>query len=136
MVPSSGYLAAVRGNYVLVTRSSGLTSGPIFSYTINVGGQSSTAVVSFSPATNPVVGVTPGNIGILSMEQDANLPGMFKIIFAGAPGGNYQVQKTGDLVNWSNATNVIANSNGYFQFIDSAATNNKSFYRSYRIPNP
>jgi hypothetical protein len=136
IVPSNGYLAAVRGNYVLVTRSSGLTSGPIFSYTITVGGQSSTAVVSFSPATNPVVGATSGTVGILLMEQDANLPGMFKIIFAGVPGANYQVQKTSDLVNWSNATSAIANSNGYFKFIDSAATNNKSFYRSYRIPNP
>jgi hypothetical protein len=70
------------------------------------------------------------------MQQDANPPGMFKIIFAGVPGANYQVQKTSDLVNWSNATSAIANSNGYFQFIDPAATNNRSFYRSYRIPNP
>ena len=136
VVPSNGYLAAVRGNYVLVTRSSGLTSGPIFSYTTTVGGQSSTAVVSFSPATNPVVGISSGDVAILSMQQDANLPGMFKIIFAGVPGANYQVQKTSDLVNWSNATSAIANSNGYFQFIDPAATNNRSFYRSYRIPNP
>jgi len=138
VVPANGYLAAVRGNYVLVTRSSGLTSGPIFSYTITVGGQSSTAVVSFSPATNPVVGISSNGVAILSMQQDANLPGMFKIIFAGVPGGNYQVQKTADLSsqNWSNATSAIANSNGYFQFIDPAATNNRSFYRSYRIPNP
>ena len=136
VVPSNGYLAAVRGNNVMVTRSSGLTSGPIFSYTITVGGQSSTAVVSFSPATNPVVGISSGDVAILSMQQDANLPGMFKIIFAGVPGANYQVQKTSDLVNWSNATSAIANSNGYFQFIDPAATNNRSFYRSYRIPNP
>ena len=136
VVPTNGYLAAVRGNYVMVTRSSGLTSGPIFSYTITVGGQSSTAVVSFSPATNPVVGISSGDVAILSMQQDANLPGMFKIIFAGVPGANYQVQKTSDLVNWSNATSAIANSNGYFQFIDPAATNNRSFYRSYRIPNP
>jgi hypothetical protein len=136
VVPSNGYLAAVRGNNVMVTRSSGLTSGPIFSYTITVGGQSSTAVVSFSPATNPVVGISLGDVAILSMQQDANLPGMFKIIFAGVPGANYQVQKTSDLVNWSNATSAIANSNGYFQFIDPAATNNRSFYRSYRIPNP
>ena len=136
VVPSSGYLAAVRGNYVLLTRSSGLTSGPIFSYTITVGGQSSTAVVSFSPATNPAAGISYGDVAILSMEQDANLPGMFKIIFAGVPGANYQVQKTSDLVNWSNATSAIANSNGYFQFIDPAANNNRSFYRTYRIPNP
>jgi len=138
VVPSNGYLAAVRGNYVMVTRSSGLRSGPIFSYTITVGGQSSTAVVSFSPATNPVVGISSNGVAILSMQQDANLPGMFKIIFAGVPGGNYQVQKTADLSsqNWSNATSAIANSNGYFQFIDPAATNNRSFYRSYRIPNP
>jgi len=136
VVPTNGYLAAVRGNYVMVTRSNGLTSGPIFSYTITVGGQSSAAVVSFSPATNPVVGISSGDVAILSMQQDANLPGMFKIIFAGVPGGNYQVQKTSDLGNWSNATSAIANSNGYFQYIDSAATNNRSFYRSYRIPNP
>ena len=91
---------------------------------------------NFDQVANPVVGVTSGNIGILSMEQNVNLPGLFKINFAGAPGGNYQVQKTSDLVNWSNATSVTANSNGYFQFIDFAATNNKSFYRSYQIPNP
>ena len=89
---------------------------------------------NFSPATNPVLGVTSGNIGILSMEQNVNFPGVFKIIFAGAPGENYQVQKTSDLVNWSNATSATADSNGYFQFIDFAATNNKSFYRSYQIP--
>jgi len=89
---------------------------------------------NFSPATTPVLGVTSGNIGIVSMEQNINLPGLFKIIFAGEPGGNYQVQKTSDLVNWSNATSATANSNGYFQFIDFAATNNKSFYRSYQIP--
>jgi hypothetical protein len=68
------------------------------------------------------------------MEQNVNLPGVFKIIFAGEPGGNYQVQKTSDLVNWSDATSATANSNGYFQFIDFAATNNKSFYRSYQSP--
>jgi 1-phosphatidylinositol phosphodiesterase len=89
---------------------------------------------NFSPATTPVLGVTSGNIGIVSMEQNVNLPGVFKIIFAGEPGGNYQVQKTSDLVNWSDATSATANSNGYFQFIDFAATNNKSFYRSYQIP--
>ena len=89
---------------------------------------------NFGPATTPVLGVTSGNIGILSMEQNVNFPGVFKIIFAGAPGGNYQVQKTSDLVNWSNATSATADSNGYFQFIDFAATNNKSFYRSYQIP--
>ena len=90
-----------------------------------------------------ILGITLGLVSLnampgqkQSMQQDANLAGMFKIIFAGVPGANYQVQKTSDLVNWSNATSAIANSNGYFQFIDPAATNNRSFYRSYRIPNP
>jgi hypothetical protein len=137
---TNGYAVQMRGDFVLLVRSSGLTMGPAFFYDLtysNTNGVfTSTTLVTYTNDPVPV-GINAGTATCLSISNvGAN---SFRLVFAGLPNKYYQIEKSHDLTNtnaWMKMTNRLANSNGYFDWTDTNATNNRAFYRSYHIQTP
>jgi len=137
---TNGYAVQMRGDFVLLVRSNGLTMGPAFFYDLtysNTNGVfTSTTLVTYTNDPVPV-GINAGTATCLSISNvGAN---SFRLVFAGLPNKYYQIEKSHDLTNtnaWMKMTNRLANSNGYFDWTDTNATNNRAFYRSYHIQTP
>jgi hypothetical protein len=137
---TNGYAAQMRGDFVLLVRSNGLTMGPAFFYDLTYSNTNgvfvSTTLVTYTNDPVPV-GINAGTATCLSINNvGAN---SFRLVFAGLPNKYYQIEKSHDLTNtnaWMKMTNRLANSNGYFDWTDTNATNNRAFYRSYHIQTP
>jgi len=138
---SNGYAAQMRGNFVLLVRSNGLTMGPAFFYDLtftNTNGVVATSTTLVTYTNDPVpVGINTGPATCLSISNVSGTS--FRLVFAGLPSKWYQIEKTHDLTDtnaWVKAGQSYANTNGYFEWTDTNATNNKAFYRSYHIQTP
>ena len=138
---SNGYAAQMRGNFVLLVRSNGLTMGPAFFYDLtftNTNGVVATSTTLVTYTNDPVpVGINTGPATCLSISNVGGTS--FRLVFAGLPSKWYQIEKTHDLTGtnaWFKAGQSYANTNGYFEWTDTNATNNKAFYRSYHIQTP
>jgi len=93
----------------------------------------STALVTFTNDPVPV-GINAGTATCLSISNVGGTS--FRLVFAGLPSKWYQIEKTHDLTNptaWFKSGQSLANSNGYFDWTDTNATNDRAFYRSYHI---
>ncbi len=114
--------------------------GPAFFYDLTYSNTNgvfvSTTLVTYTNDPVPV-GINAGTATCLSISNvGAN---SFRLVFAGLPNKYYQIEKSHDLTNtnaWMKMTNRLANSNGYFDWTDTNATNNRAFYRSYHIQTP
>ena len=54
--------------------------------------------------------------------------------FSGSPGFGYVLEASTNLVNWLALTNLVARSDGLFEFLDTNATNFPTRFYRLRVP--
>ena len=95
-----------------------------FTYTAeDILGASSTGTVNVT-----IIDDNGPSLNIVGMETLGD--GSAKTTFAGIPGRTYQIQKSPDMINWTNAVSIIADAQGRIVFIDGPPAPPAQFYRT------
>jgi hypothetical protein len=80
----------------------------------------------FTPEESFIVPYPPPAI----TDWSAHLDGSFLLQFSGVAGSNYTLQVSTNLLNWIDRTNLMAGTNGIFNYVDEDTTNcPQRFYR-------
>jgi hypothetical protein len=84
-----------------------------------------------APATVSVNVVLPPGPQISPVKSRVQVNGTFDLNFSGQSNATYRVWASTNLVNWESLGNGLITSNGWFQFLDSSASNwPQRFYRA------
>jgi hypothetical protein len=109
--------------YATYTPASGFTGVDRFSYTISDGrGGTATADVE--------VFVADGSLPSLNAVSISVTPNGFLVRFAGIPGREYDLQRSGDLSTWNTLTTLTAPLHGIMEYEDTNPPPGAAFYRT------